>query len=355
MVSLFTLIVQPCGIVSLVFSISVVVSVLLFQKMIRGKIFMKIVALISLCDAMGNWPYALSYYPSNGTALCSFEGFCNLYFFPCSWLFTTFLMKLFRDLVISGKIFVPLRTVVSVSMGLPLLFTLLQLAMGTYGAVDDAQEGQPCSYGGDANVGFIWHMATYDGLLYLCLLIMLLYLAEVLWMEVNNRIPRNTEAYLLMRRVLILYPIALLICWIPHAICICVSSCYESLNNQAYVDSIKILHGTCVALIFYTMSNEARQQWTDLFRRTMVALGIYSLPRHTPDASMWATEGFRDTTDVSSPLRSHHVTDSLPDDEQLAAMLCRTSEEDLAIDAMSTEIARSVAGACLTELNSHFR
>jgi hypothetical protein len=335
-VNAFPNVVQPCAIVSVTLSISVVVTVLLFPDMIRSKIFVKIVALISACDAMGNWPYALSKYPANGTALCRFEGFCNLYFFPCSWILTTFLMKLFRDLVVSCKIWISFRTVVFVSMGLPLLFTLLQLTGGTYGNEDDKEE-QPCNFGGDLKFSSTWHLVTYDGLLFLCLATMMVYLLEVLWIQYNNGVKaKNTLVYVFMRQVLILYPVAMFVCWMPHAVCLFVPECNNNLDTEGDIVAVKILHGGCVAVIFYSMSNEGRRRWMELFEGLLHSIGLIQRPTQpTNGPSLWGTTTGNTLNDS---LCDHVILDGLPDDDQLTTMLMIDSEVHFG-DSLSTGIA----------------
>lgn len=319
--SLFTSVVQPCSIVSVTMSASVVLTVLVFQDMIRGKIFMQIVALISLCDFLGNWPYTLGFYPSNGTSLCAIESFCNLFFFPVGWVLTAFLTKLFRDLAVKCKIIIPLAAVLCISFGVPLIFTLLILTTNTYGATDD-EHAQPCFYGGNFMTGYIWHLVTYDGLLYLCLVLMLWSLAEIIWLEYTRKINFNSDMYTLLKRVLLLYPIAMLVCWLPHAVCVTLRTCTNDLNSEAIVDIFKISHGGCVALIFFTMSNEARQRWIGL-----LCPGTKSAPR----SSLWDEATAESPSDTTRPTGGF-----LPDDTQLATILMR--ESAMADDLRSSKL-----------------
>jgi hypothetical protein len=347
--SLFTTVVQPIAIISVTLSASVLLTVALFPEMIKGKIFIQIVALISLCDALGNWPYMLSYYPTNGSALCSFEGFCNLFFFPVSWLLTTFLTRLFRDIVVCCKINITMKTVLSVAVGAPLTFTLLLLTTNTYGSDSDDVQDQPCTYGGDYKTGYLWHLITYDSLLYLCLCIMLVTLGEILWREYTNRIASDTEMYRLMKRLLILYPVAMLICWFPHALCIVIPACYDALNTETYMDAIKISHGGFVAIIFFTVSNEARQQWIQLFSRLLGA-------KTPPPSSLW------DISEVVGD-RSTLCTTTLnriPDDNSLAAMMTRNStlaqefSRPSRIELGTGPISIRPSGAIKSNINSSF-
>jgi hypothetical protein len=271
-------------------------------------------------------------------------------------------MRLFRDLTVSCKILISLRTVLLVAMGPPLLFTLLVLTMGNFGSDDDNQQ-TPCSFGGDFEPTYIWHLITYDGLLYLCFLIMFVSLVEVLWLEYTNAIKaKNTVMITLMKRVLILYPVAIFVCWMPHAVCMCFPDCEKSVNDQEVVDSIKILHGGCVAIIFFTMSSEARQRWVNCLRSLLERTGLIRTTQ-TRETSMWSpqteshlgfgTEADKDLT--ASLCEQDHVTmDALPDDEQLTALLMRVSEAP-AVDSRSTGIAITDTNYKPSAFNSPFR
>jgi hypothetical protein len=76
---------QITSILSVAGSSSVILTLLLFQSM-RSKLFMQIIAYISLADIIANVEYTMSYRPSNHNWWCSTEGFLNLYGYPCGWL-----------------------------------------------------------------------------------------------------------------------------------------------------------------------------------------------------------------------------------------------------------------------------
>jgi hypothetical protein len=355
----FRRVVQPSSIVSVALSISVIITVLVFPNMIRGKIFIQIVALISFCDTMGNWPYMLNYYPANGTVLCSFEGFCNLFFFPVSWMLTTFLMKLFRDVAVHGKVHYSLGFVLLVTGGVPLVITLLQLTTNTYGNEGDyLSDSQPCTIGGNTAGAFMWHLITYNCLLYLCLLIVIVYLVEINWREMKGRIKSNSEVYRLMKRVLILYPVAMLLCWSPHAMCLNISVCSESLNTQGIIDAVKILHGGCVALIFYIMSKEPRRRWYELLASIPAA---YSR-RPLADSTSWESDIMRqmeaDTT-TSNGDSFAAALEILPDDANLEAMFRKESVTSSNSDRKSelvlgSTVTVSPIGSLVSNINSTF-
>jgi hypothetical protein len=74
MISLYTRVIQPVAIFSVLVSAAIPVTVAVFPRMLKHKIFMEIILCISVSDMLGNWPYTLGYYPKDGTGFCGLEG-----------------------------------------------------------------------------------------------------------------------------------------------------------------------------------------------------------------------------------------------------------------------------------------
>lgn len=347
MAPLFRSVNQPVAIISFILSCSVVITVLLFPDMIRAKIFTQIVALVSLCDALGNWPYMLSSNPANGTVLCSIESFFNLYFFPVGWMLTAFLTKLFRDLVLYRKLNLSLRLVLIGSFGFPLATTLSLLSTNTYGITDDKQQ-QACFYGGNKHTGYIWHVATYAVLLFVCLGLMCYFLGEVFWSEWMGHCQINPKMYSLLKRILVLYPVAMFVCWMPHGVCMLVPQCFYNVSIETVVDAFKIFHGGFVAMIFYCMSGEARKRWYDLLT------GKTKLFQLGGGGNTNATDNMADAIVTADALMSSMdnnsnditvgptTTNILPDDACVIAILMRCAAME---DARASKLSMGVRGS----------
>jgi multidrug transporter EmrE-like cation transporter len=230
--------------------------------MVQQRIFMQLIVSISVADMLGNWPYCLSENPDPGTVLCRVEGFANLYFFPVSWILTTFLTLLFRDLLIRGKILYSRAFVFGVSAVVPLPISLIYLAFEGYGT-DDDKEFHTCTYHHKAQV---FHEITYDGILGVCLIIMGIMLLQVLKHEYDHLVQDMDKSYRMVRNILTLYPVALILCWAPHSVCLLIPACNHDFSEQIYINIIKIAHGGLVAVIFFTMNKDARKRWAVLLR-----------------------------------------------------------------------------------------
>jgi hypothetical protein len=261
------------AVVSIPLSVTVILTALLFPAMIYNKIFMEIIVLISICDIMGNWPYALGFltYPRNGTPLCSFEGFCNLFFYPASWTYTTMLTYLLKSLLMYGLKPLQLSRYVihSLCLGLPLVLALVQLATNTYGVSVGSSGEEVCSYGGNIAIGNAIHAVIYDGFLLLNFIIMIGFLVQLWQLSYRHPVLARSPAFIIVLRALAYYPIALVVCWMPHVVYSLVNFSYNDgqvASLASIFDCFKVLHGGLTTVIFFHHSNEARSRWWDLLK-----------------------------------------------------------------------------------------
>ena len=337
--SYYTSVLQPCATFSVILAGFVILTVLTFPSMIRHKIFMQIVTLISIADIMGNWPFTLGWYPANHTSLCTFEGFCNLLFFPASWLLTTMLTAVFRELVIYKKISTTLSFVAMISFGIPLLFTVLMFSFSKapFDSANNSRSGT-CSYNKNDKIAYMWHEVTYNGMYFGCVLWMLIALFQIVRYQPTVESEHITLA--LVKKILILYPFALIVCWTPHALCIYFESCYFSNTVFVRVTSIKNLHGGLVAIIFFTMSNEARQNWYQLC------------------CKMCCKQCYKDSNDHDHDTHDKHDThdDTLPPDMILSARMSMAMPTATDNSSSNTELSmyrHSEAAVNVTTTSHH--
>ena len=251
---------QILSAISITLSSAVVLTAFIFPRMSRWKIFMPIVTVISFCDICGNLPYLMGICPSTGQPMCAFQGFLNLYFYPVSWLYSTLLMHILRQLFLFGTISGPQYFAHMFCCITPLVFTLLMLTTNTYG-----QSGLPtciCTIGGVNQLdGKIWHAVTYYGLLLCCCGIML-------WCFVEIRHVILIPQFYRVGIILIQYPLAMIVLWFPYAITnllVAVVADPIQFYEVFYVtQGMKIMHGGVTAIIFFANSAEARQRWYQL-------------------------------------------------------------------------------------------
>jgi hypothetical protein len=257
---------QIASIISVISSGIVLLTFVLFSDL-RKKLFMQIITFISLSDFIGNLPYTTVYRPPNGDFLCSLEGFANLYFYPVSWLWTTMLAYFLYSLATVGKLpFSKLRIHI-LCWGLPLVSTLLMLILNPYGKESDWGNTTVCTYGGNKESGFIWHLITYYGLWIICVISM-----GVMYWCIDRIRASGTAVNLPILRLamnsLQLYPVIMFVCWLPRVFTSCIQFANWEFTGFRQLDLIsdvfKILHGLFAALVFFSKSREARLQWVSL-------------------------------------------------------------------------------------------
>jgi hypothetical protein len=301
--------VQPVALVSVSMSALVVLTAIIFPQMIYRRIFMQLIVSISAADILGNWTYCLGSNPPGHSFLCAFEGFCNLFFFPVGWILTMFLTLLFRDLLTKGKIFYSRPLIFGASLLVPLFFTLLYLAFTQY-TTDDDEGLHPCTFGSGAQ---LYHQITYDGMIGVCLIVMFGLMVATFKYEYDNPARAKLQTYKLVRKIITLYPIALIVCWAPHSICIVFQECNDNLHAQLITSILKIAHGGLVAIIFFSVSKDARNKWYNLLAF------IICCGRRVPGPPT-----IHDKLVSSTSLSSYPSIDdegSLPQDGDLASLL----------------------------------
>ena len=259
---------QIPAIISVIASSLVILITVLFKDM-RVNVFIHIVCFISVCDMLGNSTYLSTERPEDGTVWCSINGFMNLYFYPVSWMWTTILMHFLYDLAISGKLNYSMGFVHLVAWGGPLMLTLLVLATNTYGKDPDSRG--TCSYGGDHEVGFIYHMITYYGLFIACAIYMCWMFAVVrrIWRQQEQLNPASPTLTLALYS-LKLYPQAMILLWGPRVIGVLMQFCFPASDSDGFfyfflvAGVLKILHGAVTSFIFFYKSSSARQHVKEL-------------------------------------------------------------------------------------------
>jgi hypothetical protein len=268
---------QPAAIFIIIVSIPVLLTVIIFPSMIRNKVFMEIIVSLVCCDILGNWPYAIGYYPATGNPVCSFAGFCNLFFLRATWLYTVAIVFNLRCLVFYRRAVLVGWYLHSACLGPPLILTLAELSTNPFG---NPSHNKVCSVSGNSMDALLWHDTAYSGLLLICVFVMIVFVAELKyleWQAARNRQQTDTviwkETYRTTQRYMLLYPVLLGICWLPHVII-----GYIKLNTPEAgalgpsTDVLKILHGACIAIRFYVCSTEAQQRWYRLFNALTTTL-----------------------------------------------------------------------------------
>lgn len=253
-------------------SLLVLATMVAFREM-RGKLFMRIIAYISLSDLLGNFPYLLPYRPHHGP-WCVMQGLLNITFYPMSWLWTLALAYLLYYLATQNK-FPPQREIQYISAtcwGLPVFLTALSVSCTQYGYSTFGKYSYEVCIFRRSEAAVIYHGIFYYGLLLLSWILMILMKRRLVKLEVDTTAANGSlpPSYQVAKTSLSLYPPALIICWLPHCILFFVGfvvSDHSRGHSGLYFlsDVLKLFHGVVTAAIFFYKSPEARRLWWKLY------------------------------------------------------------------------------------------
>lgn len=306
---------QITSILSVTGSGLVILTLLLFKSM-RSKLFMQIIAYISLADILANIEYTMTYRPSNENWWCSTQGFLNLYGYPCSWLWTAVLMKFLHDLAVRKQVRMSMWTASLICWGLPLITTLLYIAFipqGTYERPSGSSTDELCSYGGENfEQGFVWHMISYFGMFLACVAYMVYTYTQLRKVyhatekPVSGNLDRGTivggeSSQAALQRVrltsesLLLYPLIMVVLWTPHMVGVTLKLQHHSHGVKVFAffsTNLKILCGLATAVLFFWKSQAARTQWYRLLCNGV----LNTHPNGTADADDGSSSYARSST-----------------------------------------------------------
>lgn len=245
---------------SLVGSFSVVLTALVFP-LLRRKLFMRIIAMISLCDFFASIASILGY---NQTGfICQLQGALYGMFYRASWIWTVaFSYELYGVITSSPQklpISEPNLHIICWSIAL-----LLESVPYWFGAKYGGS-GVICSFHGPYFVVLMISL-FFSILVICCILTVSLYYSLSKYLDMN----RETlgEGVFVITSVLRQYPSAMVICWIPNIILNFVDMIYPSpLVETSLNASLGVggLYGFLIAGIFFSNSIEARTMWSEWF------------------------------------------------------------------------------------------
>ena len=267
---------------STLFPLSVLV--ILFQRyntLVRGKSLIHYVLMIAIADTMTALTIAFGF-PDVGP-LCSAQAFLNYFFARMSWFFTDVLIFQLFYIVVFKKYFLNVKYMHCIVWSVNILLQILPYTTGTSYGFDDGENPNGiyyviCSLGpGTGSIEASIHWYQYAGnieLLISFFIIVILSIAVVIY-SLNMKSTKTSHVYLAQRireswSIVILYPCAMLIAWVPSTIFSYYLNYLENNDKKlpphtavinGYLNAIAALYGPLLALIFYTKTLEARRAW----------------------------------------------------------------------------------------------
>jgi hypothetical protein len=255
------------GLISCLLSLFVMLTYVLFPRL-QGKLFMKIITLISLCDFIANSTVIFGE-PYNHE-LCFLQGLLQQFFYVASWIWTVIMTYLLYSLVTKGKITLPEWAMHFISWSVALLCTVLPLTTSTYGAQandDDWCWIQPRYLNHKSiQLSELWIYLTFDCVIFGSFFLMTLWGILIFHRVRVQQIPTSKTVKSALR-TLLMYPIILFITWFPNAIFMLAG--IEGISGphvMIAVNSLSIWQGGLTAIVFFYNSKESRTHWYNVFR-----------------------------------------------------------------------------------------
>lgn len=269
------------AVISGLFTLSVVFILLYKYKiLVEKRDFVHYVLCIAISDLILCFFYALGF-PKPGK-LCSIQSFMTSFAARASWFYTDVLITQLCYLVVYKRHFLTLIHMHAIVWILNIILQFLPFATKTYyGSPASANISGTCDFytKGSSNDVLVdkWNDATFNGWLYLsfititlCSLFIVLYTRNITSRNTLSASLLNTSAFSEAWKTVVLYPIALLVAYIPAQIYALYYNQYSGTAKIGiianYLVALNSCYGLFLSIIFYTKTEGALNEWKILLR-----------------------------------------------------------------------------------------
>ena len=314
------------GALSALLSCFVVLTGLIWPKYMlsKNRPFSTIIFFISFCDFCGSILNCLGF-PSNGLA-CEFQACGYLFFFPASWLWTLMLVYQLRTLIIYNNIRLSVNTMHFICWSIACIPALFPLTTNPYGQDDNLEGNTTCTLGGNIRTKFIWKTVSVSGLAFLCFVLMTFWCVEILkfcYKTGGENSDGSTRRKISLFRSMSLYPLALLVTWVPYFILdMLIAAGVLNTKSISFTTIFVVIglgtqNGSLLSIIYFSQSSVARSLWVNLLRRN---LNFATVVRYRRDDT-----AAMNLLDVSSVLSI--ISKATEDDEDVLVLNALSSSE----------------------------
>ena len=231
--------------------------------------------MIAIADTMTAIFVAFGY-PSSGSLACSIQGFCKNYFARMSWFFTDVLILQLFYVVVNKSYFLNKRYMHMIVLTLNIVLSLIPLSTGASYGLDDDDQGIPIGfcgfYGKDKSQ---WSNFTFNIEAFISLIIIIIFSMVIIVYSIKFNNKTSSNIYINERikdswKIVILYPLAMMITWVPGVAYGFYYFSYRSKHNESppggtlkldYLAAFNAFYGPLLSLIFYTKTVDARRAW----------------------------------------------------------------------------------------------
>ena len=299
--------------ISLLFPLSVVI--ILIQKhktLVVGKSLIHYILMIAIADTMTAFFISFGY-PSSYD-LCAAQGFGLVFFSRMSWLYTDVLIFQLFYVVVFKRYFLNKRYMDALVFALNIALSLAPLSTGSrYGIADIYKSLTQCNIIDGGGGRWIFYAIQLE--LYISFIIIAIFSAIILCYSLIFNTNKSSNMYINERikdswKVVILYPLAMMVTWLPGQVFSYHTNGYYHENGRIpkngqvifdYLFAFSVLYGPLLSIIFYTKTLGARRAWMHNLRCIMyVATSIDIDDRTTCSSIISIDDGRVSEIDQSS-------------------------------------------------------
>ena len=199
-------------------------------------------------------------FPLNGTVECTVQAFLINFFFPASWIWTSFLVYQLRCAVLNKHLWFKIWHMHVICWPLSLLVSCLPLSTLQYGQ-DDALSGQSnCFFSGKKAMKYTWADLFFNIALIACFFFMTYRIVEVILFLRRSKEYLLNSIYISMR----MYPLGMAFVWGPvclYNVVIRFDPRFFDTRVNDWLILLATQSGTVMAVIFFSRTGEARRLW----------------------------------------------------------------------------------------------
>lgn len=211
---------------------------------------------------IGNAGYLSESRPSTGSPGCVIEGFFLVFGYPTSWLWTLYLTFTIYSLVTWESVPDNYFRGHLLCWGLPLSLAIFQFAAGGYGG-RESNRFDICGAHQSEKSSTTYHLVTFYGLLLVVIVLMLLMRGKLFFLHQKEDPRTLSPLFVVLQQILDLYPMLLLVCWVPRSIILFVH--HVPTPVKVFSISLKIIHGVLMAIAYFYQSASGRAMlWKSL-------------------------------------------------------------------------------------------
>jgi hypothetical protein len=266
---------QVCSGVATIASLLVVLTGLFFPSMVKNSFMMNLICSICLCNFFSTSVFFLFGYPEAFSTSCVIQGAVGTFFFPASWIFTSFMCYQLRCLLIDKRVWISLKWIHFITWSITSLVTFVPLLYDVeFGEDDKFSKESPCNIETDNdNVSIYDFFDTWFSILVICFILMFYWSIEVASYFKREGINNTYRMYTIYTSI-ILYPLGLIIVWLP----VLILTIIGNISNKTllslpaellnFCQFLSTQYGTFVAITFFRNSHRARSNWKYLLSFT---------------------------------------------------------------------------------------